>query len=80
MISTIPEVHWRVFEDNPSALKLARTLKMRPRTKHINQVYHHFQDFVKNGTIRIFTIDSVNKIAEIFYETLNLEWISLSQR
>ena len=56
-LSTTPEVHCRAFEDNSCALELARTPKMRPRT---NQVYHHFRDFVWNGTIRIFTIEIVS--------------------
>ena len=43
---------------------------MQPRTKHINQVYHHFQDFLRNGTIDIFAIESVNQIAYIFKNPL----------
>ena len=38
-----PKVHCTVFEDNSGALELARLPKIRPRTKHINQSYHHFR-------------------------------------
>ena len=38
-----PKVHCTVFEDNSGALELARLPKIRPRTKHITQSYHHFQ-------------------------------------
>jgi hypothetical protein len=31
-----PYVYCKVFEDNTGALELARHLKLRPRTKHIN--------------------------------------------
>jgi hypothetical protein len=45
-VSTVPKVHCKAFEDNSGALELARLPKLRPRTKHINVVYHHFRDFV----------------------------------
>ena len=32
----VPRVYCKAFEDNSGALELARTPKMRPRTKHIN--------------------------------------------
>jgi hypothetical protein len=37
-----PHVYWKVFDDNSSALELARLPKLCPRTKHINVCYHHF--------------------------------------
>jgi len=37
-----PVVHCKAFEDNSGALELSLVPKMRPRTKHINNVYHHF--------------------------------------
>ena len=41
-----PRIHCTVFEDNSGALELARLPKMRPRTKHINQSYHHFREHI----------------------------------
>ena len=35
-----PMVHCQAFEDNTGALELSLVPKMRPRTKHINNVYH----------------------------------------
>ena len=69
-LSTIPELHCRASEENSGALELACTPKIRPRTKHINQVYHHFQDFVRNDRIQIFAIESVNQISDIFKKIL----------
>ena len=40
-----PKVHCTVFEDNSGALELARLPKMRPRTKRINQSFHHFREY-----------------------------------
>jgi hypothetical protein len=50
----VPKVYCKAFEDNSGALEIARTHKMRPRTKHINLVYHHFRSFVKKGLVVIW--------------------------
>ena len=48
-----PKVHCTVFEDNSGTLELARLPKIRPRTKHINQAYHHFHEHVERKDIII---------------------------
>ena len=48
-----PKIHCTVFEDNSGALELARLPKMRPRTKHINQSYHHFREYVERQEIHV---------------------------
>jgi hypothetical protein len=42
----IPELHCKMFEDNSGAVEVASAKhpKMRPRTKHINNKYHHFRE------------------------------------
>jgi hypothetical protein len=49
----IPKVYCKAFEDNMGAIELAKTPKMRPRTKHVNLVYHHFREHVREGLIDI---------------------------
>ena len=52
-----PKIHCTVFEDNRGALELAHLPKLHPRTKHINQSYHHFQEnveCVENSSSRFF--------------------------
>jgi hypothetical protein len=39
-----PRIYCKAFEDNSGALEMAKTPKMRPRTKHINIKYHHFRE------------------------------------
>jgi hypothetical protein len=56
--SDVPKVYCKVFEDNSEALEIARTHKMRPRTKHINLVYHNFRPFVKKGLVVIWPINT----------------------
>ena len=35
-------IHCKAFEDNSRALEMAKVPKMRPWTKHLNNMYHHF--------------------------------------
>ena len=62
--SSVPRVFCKAFEDNSGALELARLPKMRPRTKHLNQVFHHFRSFVKSGRVKVYPIDSINQLAD----------------
>ena len=68
--STTPTVYCKCFEDNSGALELARLPKLRPRTKHINQMYHHFRRYVKDGSIKILPIDTKEQTADIFTKPL----------
>lgn len=65
-----PKVHCKVFEDNTGALTLATAPKMRPRTKHINLVYHHFREEVRKGTIEILSMKTDEQRADIFTKPL----------
>ena len=49
----MPTVFYKAFEDNSGAIELVRTSKMRPRTKHINLVYHNFREYVRHRNIII---------------------------
>jgi hypothetical protein len=53
---TVPKVYCKAFEDNSGALELAKAPKMRPRTKHINLVFHHFRDYVRRGLVVIYPV------------------------
>ena len=66
-----PKIYCTAFEDNNGALELARTPKMRARTKHINLVYHHFCDFVARGLINVLPIDKKEQLANIFTKPLD---------
>eukprot|EP00543_Licmophora_paradoxa_P009036 CAMPEP_0202444388 /NCGR_PEP_ID=MMETSP1360-20130828/3485_1 /ASSEMBLY_ACC=CAM_ASM_000848 /TAXON_ID=515479 /ORGANISM="Licmophora paradoxa, Strain CCMP2313" /LENGTH=137 /DNA_ID=CAMNT_0049060377 /DNA_START=1521 /DNA_END=1930 /DNA_ORIENTATION=+ len=48
-VVTTPTMNYKLFEDNSAALEMARVPKMRPRTRHINCIYHHFRNEVSNG-------------------------------
>ena len=65
-----PKVHCRAFEDNSGALEMARSPKMRPRTKHLNIKYHHFHEAVEAGDITIHPISTHDQLADIFTKPL----------
>ncbi len=44
--STRPKILCKAFQDNSGALALAKLPSMRPRTKYLNNKYHHFRSFV----------------------------------
>jgi hypothetical protein len=55
---------FKAFKGNSGALQLARLPKMRPRTRHINVKYHHFQKAVAKGKITIEHVSTTNQLAD----------------
>jgi hypothetical protein len=73
MPSETPKIHCKVFEDNSGALEMARTPKMRPRTKHMNLKYHHFREAVEVGLVTIHAVGTADQNADIFTKPLSQE-------
>ncbi len=65
-------VFCKLFEDNAGAVYLATMPKMCPRTRHINQKYHHFREWVKSGLIDILAIDTEEQPADLMTKPLDL--------
>ena len=65
-----PKIHCTVFEDNSGALELARLPKIRLRTKHINQSYHHFREHVERKERIIEATPTEHQIADILNKPL----------
>jgi len=65
-----PTVHCKVFEDSSGTIELAKAPKMRPRTKHINVVYHHFRHHVENGDITVTPISTEDQNADLLTKPL----------
>lgn len=66
----LPKVYCKAFEDNIGALELARLPKMRPRTKHINNKYHHFWDKVAKKEIEVLHVGTEDQLADLFTKPL----------
>jgi hypothetical protein len=62
--------HCKIFEDNAGAIELAKTPKMRPRTKHLNIKYHHFRQHVQSGLLSLHYVSTDHQIADIFTKPL----------
>ena len=67
-----PEVYCKVFEDNESCIKMTKSEKFTPRTKHIALKYHHFRSFVDDNTIRILPISTKEQLADILTKPLEI--------
>ena len=72
-----PKVPCTVFEDNSGALELARLPKMRPRTKHINQAFHHFREHVEHKDIIMNATPTDDQMADILTKPLT-KWRTFS--
>ena len=69
--SVKPIFRCTVWEDNESTIKVAKSPKFTPRTKHIAIKYHHFRRFVDDGTIVIRSIDTKEQIADMLTKPLS---------
>jgi hypothetical protein len=67
------KIHCKVFEEYTGALEMARTPKMRPRTKHMNLKYHQFREAVRKGQVTIHAINTLDQLADIFTKPLALD-------
>ena len=65
-----PKIHCTVFEDNSGALELTLLPKVRPRTKHINQSFHHFREYVEQHEIHIKATPMEEQMANILWKPL----------
>ena len=63
--SSVAKVHCKAFEDNSGTVELARMPKMRPRTKHISHVYHHFCTHVKQKLISIHQVKTDDQNSDV---------------
>ena len=70
-ISSIPSVYCKALEDNSGALEISKSPKMRPRTKHINLVYHHFREHVRTWLIQLLPISTTSQVADIYTKPLS---------
>jgi len=60
-----------IFEDNSACIVLATSeSNFKPRTKHISLKFHHFQDQIRSGNLRILKVESAENWADIFTKPL----------
>ena len=63
-------IHCKDFEDNSGTLEMAKVPKMRPRTKHLNNVYHHFRESVQNNEVTLVAVTIDDQLADLLMKPL----------
>ena len=63
-------IHFKAFEDDSGALEMAKIPKMRPRTKHLNNMYHHFRESVQNNKVTFIAVKTENQLADLLTKPL----------
>ena len=71
--SELSSIKCTVFEDNEGTMELARTTKLRPRTKHINVKFHHFRASVEEGETTLVKVDTSEQQADILTKALSVD-------
>ena len=70
------KIHCKVFEDNSEALEMACTPKICPRTKHINNAYHHFHEYTQPAsdgakpTVEIVPVSTEEQLGDMLTKPL----------
>ena len=49
---------------------MAKVPKMRPRTKHLNNMYHHFRESVQNNEVTLIAVKTENQLADLLMKML----------
>lgn len=75
-LKNVPDKPLKIFEDNQSAMCIAKNPQFHGRTKHIEIKYHFTREQVKNGTIELQYCRTENMIADMFTKGLLKEKFS----
>jgi hypothetical protein len=72
VLSTVPIVHCKLFEDNSGAIEIATNKKVRPRTRYMNVKWFHFRHYYEQGAISILPCSSEQMTADFLTKPLDL--------
>ena len=71
--TSLSKVTCWVLEDNVSALALANTHKLRPRTKHLAVQLHHFHQHALDKKVLVEKTCATHQHADVFAKALPLD-------
>ena len=63
----------RVFEDNNGALLLATKQRITNRTKYFLVKWHFFWSYVRDGTVTVHKVDTLDQLADYLTKGLTRE-------
>ena len=69
-----------VFEDNNGAWTVANNQRVTSRTKYFQVKWHHFWEFVKNGTLVVNRVDTKDQLADFLTKGLTLELYATNRK
>ena len=49
---------------------MAKVPKMRHRTKHLDNVYHHFRESIQNNEVTLIAVKTDNQLADLLMKLL----------
>ena len=62
-----------LFEDNNGAWTVASNQRVTSRTKYFQVKWHHFWQYVKDGTLIVNRVDTKDQLADYFTKGLSHE-------
>ena len=70
-----PKIKCTAFEDNSGALVMAKSPRMRPRTKHMNIKWHHFRSYTEGADprIQLQAIGTEDQLGDLFTKAVTFE-------
>ena len=70
-----PRIKCTAFEDNSGALVMAKSPRMRPRTKHMNIKWHHFRSYTEGADprIQLEAISTDDQLGDLFTKAVSHE-------
>ena len=69
-----------VFKDNNGAWTVANNQRVTSRTKYFQVKWHHFWEFVKNGTLEVNRVDTKDQLADFLTKGLTLELYAANRK
>ena len=63
-------IHCKAVEDNSGALEMEKVPKMRPRTIHLNNMFHHFCESVQNNEVTLVAVRTDDQLADLLTKPL----------
>ena len=65
-----PKLKYTLFEDSQSAIEVAKSPTMLPRTKHISLKHYHFRQHGQDGSMSIQHAPAEHQIGDTFTKPL----------
>jgi hypothetical protein len=59
-----------LYEDNKSCIDMLHDKSRHTASKHINPKFHYGRDQIRNGTVEVLYVDTLNQVEDLFTKAL----------